>query len=299
MGPSPEPPDGALTVGIDAGGSHVDAVAVNGREVVFRGRGGPGNPMGTDRTVLAKSYRDALAGCPTPERVGACVAGCGAPKGKALVTELLSGLLPGVALVVGPDYLAAIHAAPVHDMWVIAGTGSLVASWDTLAVSVSGGRGWLLGDHGSAARLGRALLERYVDDPGADPALAAQVAAVAGTSDWREIVRQVQSGLAPGAWMAQFASLLCHRAESGDRWAAACLDQQMAALAEATGRHARSKLGRSDDLSVRLVGGVWRSSAATHAFEQFLGAVLSRPSVVSEPDLDLSLGAAAYAWSEQ
>src|SRR5579862_10016353 len=42
---------------------------------------------------------------------------------------------------------------------------------------------------------------------------------------------------------------------------------------------------------------MWRSSAGTRASAQSLGAVLSRPRVVSEPDRDLSFGAAAFGWS--
>src|SRR5579862_4060129 len=89
----------------------------------------------------------------------------------------------------------------------------------------------------------RALLERYVDDPEADPALAVEVAAVAGTTDWREIVRRAQAAPTPNTWIAQFPSLLRHRAQSSDRWAAACLDRQMAALAETTGLSCSVQLG--------------------------------------------------------
>ena len=89
---------------------------------------------------------------------------------------------------VAPDYVAAFLAAPRgSDVCIVAGTGSVVCSRaDDGSFVVSGGRGWILGDHGGAARLGRAALEHYVTDPEEVPAgFTAAVAALTGGRDWR------------------------------------------------------------------------------------------------------------------
>lgn len=282
-------------VGIDGGGSHVDVVAIADGEIVFRGQGGPGNPLCSDDKTLAKSYSDALKGCPPANRAGACVAGAGSAAGRDAVIDVLAGLLPDAELSVGADYLAAIHAVPGHDLWVIAGTGSLVASNGGGEVVVSGGRGWLLGDHGSGARLGRALLEAYVDDPEVDVTLAAEVGGLAGSSEWLPIVRRAQTDPAPAAWMARFAPLLTARAEAGEGWAQALVAAQMTALAETAARHARRHLpGEVGTLSVCLHGGVWRSTLAVEAFSYALRGLLGEVDV-TQPEMDAAVGAAAYA----
>ena len=85
---------------------------------------------------------------------------------------------------VAPDYVAAFLAAPPDsDLCIVAGTGSVVCS---RAVDgsflISGGRGWILGDHGGAARLGQAALEHYVADAQSVPApFAAAVRAQSAT----------------------------------------------------------------------------------------------------------------------
>jgi len=282
-------------VGIDGGGSHVDVVAITGGEVVFRGEGGPANPLCTDGQTLANSYREALEGCPPTGLAGACVAGAGSPAGRDAVIDVLAGLLPDAELSVGPDYLAAIHAAPGHDLWVIAGTGSLVASNLGGDMVTSGGRGWLLGDHGSGARLGRALLEAYVDDPNVDMTLAAEIGALAGSRQWLSIVRRAQTGPASAAWMARFAPLLTTRAEAGEGWAQALVTAQMTALAETTARHARRHLpGGLPAVSACLWGGVWHSTLAVHAFSCAFRGLVGEADI-TQPDVDGAIGAAAYA----
>jgi glucosamine kinase len=285
----------SIVVGIDGGGSHVSTVAILGDEIIFRGNGGPGNPLTTDQATLVESYTDALSGCPSPHRAGACVAGAGSMVGHDCLTRILTDLLPDTSLAVGADYLAALHVASGHDIWVVAGTGSVVASLNSREVVTSGGRGWLLGDRGSAARLGRVLIETYVEDPDVDVTLAAEVDAVAGTREWLRIARHVQSDSCPAAWLGQFAPVLTARAESGESWARRLVEAEMSALASTTARHARRHLTeKNGPLSVCLVGGVWRSSLTLEAFtvklQQLLGTV-----EFARPDIDEAVGAARFA----
>ena len=284
----------SIVAGIDGGGSHVSAVAMLGDEIIFRGEGGPGNPLATDHVTLVQSYTDALHGCPAPERIGACVAGAGSEVGRDCVRQLLADLVPGASVVVGADYLAALHGACGHDLWVIAGTGSIVASCAGGSVVTSGGRGWQLGDRGSAARLGRALLEAYVEDPEVDVTLAAEVSAVARTGEWLAIVRRVQDGASPAAWLARFAPILTVRAECGEGWALGLVKTEMSALASTAARHARRHLAETTNLSVCLVGGVWRSAVTLNAFTCHLEGLLGRCEFAT-PAFDPAVGAACFA----
>lgn len=283
---------GPVVVGIDGGGGHVGAVALADGEVVFRGEGGPGNPLAVDRKTLERSYADALVDCPSPTHVGVCAAGAGSQTGREVLTELVERRFPSAAVRVGADYMAVLFAAAGYDLWVMAGTGSVIASIDGATVRSSGGRGWLLGDHGSASRLGRALLEVYVNDP--DPALAAKIEEVAGTADWPSLVTRAQSGSQPAAWMARFAPLLTGYAQVGVPWAAAVLDVEMAGLAATTAAHARAWLMGRTALSVCLTGGVWRSVSASAAFEAELRRYLPQISVEVR-QVDAPVGAAQFA----
>lgn len=270
---------GRLCVGIDAGGTSTRARAVRAGTVVHNGRGGPGNPRAVDAEVLRMSYAHALRGCPTPDRIVAAVAGAGSASMQDQVTCVLSELYPRSNVTVTADYVAAYHALPPDThVCVIAGTGSAVCSrradgeW-----LIGGGRGWILGDHGSAARLGQALLEWYVEDPDtAPPNVAGVLLQALGTADWRQLVAQVHSASAPAARLAAVAPVLTELAERGHKQACALLAEQMNALARTTVKHAlrlrQQEPSASEPLRAGLVGGVWRSPAAVEAFTRALAA---------------------------
>jgi N-acetylglucosamine kinase-like BadF-type ATPase len=142
-----------VVVGIDAGGSSTRARATRHGTVVFEGSGGPGNPLTADQQTVRASYRIALAGCPAAGRVAACVSGTRGQAQRAQIAGLLSGRFPGANIHVAPDYVAAFLAAPQGtDACIVAGTGSVVCSRaGDGGYQASGGLGWILSDHGSAA----------------------------------------------------------------------------------------------------------------------------------------------------
>jgi N-acetylglucosamine kinase-like BadF-type ATPase len=262
-----------VVLGIDAGGTRTRARAVLDGAVVHEGEGGPGNPQTTQQRHLHDSYRQALAGCPPPARIGACIAGVEDPEQRDRMHLLLRTSFPGATVRVAPDYVAALRAAPPGtDVCVIAGTGSLVCSATGAAGYVrSGGRGWILGDHGSGARLGQAFLERFTDAPESAPAhLTSAVRALYGTADWRRLVSEVHRSATPAAWLARAAALLTGEAERGAEWAAHCLDSEMSALARTTSRHIDRHIDRhiagDGAVQVALAGGLWTSGAVFSAF---------------------------------
>ena len=142
-----------LALGIDAGGTATRARAVRAGSVVHEGSGGPGNPLMVRGDALREHYEAALAGCPEPDVAVACVAGSGHEESRCRVETLLRTRFPAAAVHVLPDYAAAWAAAPANAAAVVvAGTGSVVCTRrEDGTFRVSGGLGWMIGDHGSAA----------------------------------------------------------------------------------------------------------------------------------------------------
>lgn len=272
-----------VVVGIDAGGSSTRARAVAHGEVIFDGRGGPGNPLMVDERMLSTSYATALAGCPEPDFVAACVAGAASAEPRLRISNLLAKLFPHAVVQVHPDYVAAVQAAPADaDIVVVAGTGSVVCSrLPGGAYVTTGGRGWILGDFGSATRLGRAALEWFCDDPvAAGPEFAAEVGSLMGTSDWHEIVTALSMAPSPAPFLARAAPLLTWAAAQEERWATQRLEMEMSALAAEVVRHAELHLGGREIKCVVLSGGVWESPQAELSFRAVMARELPRCSVV-------------------
>jgi N-acetylglucosamine kinase-like BadF-type ATPase len=296
----------AVVVGIDAGGTATRARAVRAGRLVHAGTGGPGNPLSADAQTILASYRAALAGCPPATQVAACVAGTRSPAQHAQITELLAGFFPGAAIQVVPDYVGALLAAPDQtDACVVAGTGSVICSQGADGgYPASGGRGWILGDHGSAARLGRTALEHYVDDPAAVPAgFAAALGQAIGHRDPSRIVAAVNSAPDPARLLARAAPLLTGAAEAGSDWAVRHLDTEMAMLAATTarhiGQHVSGQPGTAPGSPVRiaLAGGVWASPAARSSFTVALDRGSPQPVIVTRSAADPVTGAVRLAES--
>lgn len=267
---------------------------------MHEGAGGPGNPLMAGAEVIAASYRAALAGCPAAARVAACVSGAGGAAQRAQIAALLSSRFPGAAVHVAPDYVAAFLAAPPdRDVCIVAGTGSVVCSRAADgAFPVSGGRGWILGDQGGAARLGRAAMEHYVACVCGVPApLSASVLEIFGSSDWRSIVRTVHAMPNPAPLLARAAPLLTAAAEAGQSWAVEHLSAEMTALALTAARHIDEHLAGTSRVRVALSGGVWSSPAARSALTAALGPLSRRPLTVTRSLADPLDGAIRLAES--
>jgi len=291
-----------VVVGIDAGGSSTRARAVRRNVLVHEGAGGPGNPLVAGPEIIHASYRSALDGCPAAARVAACVSGGGGDAQRAQIAALLGGRFPGAVVHVAPDYVAAFLAAPPgSDVCVVAGTGSVVCSRAADgSFLVSGGRGWILGDHGGAARLGRAALEHYVAGVCGVPAsFAASVRQLFGDGDWRFIVRAVHAAPNPAPLLARAAPLLTTAAEDGHEWAMEQLSAEMTALAGTVARHIEQHLAGISRVRVALGGGVWASVAAQSALTAALERLTRRPLTVTRSLADPLAGAVRLAESLQ
>jgi N-acetylglucosamine kinase-like BadF-type ATPase len=214
------------------------------------------------------------------------------------VHDVLAELWPEAEIGVVADYHAA-HRAAGSDICVIAGTGSVVCSRDADGRWVlDGGRGWILGDHGSSARLGQELLAWYVDQPDSVPASAASaLCEILGTTDWRGVVSRVHSSSAPAATLGAVAPVLTALAEAGNERAVRIVEGQLSELARTTIRHA-SRRQATKPLTVGLVGGVWASPAAVAVFERALARRADLVQLVEAPVADPLDGALALVQIE-
>lgn len=260
-----------MVLGIDAGGSATRARAVSQGNTVHQATGGPGNPVMADEETIRSSYRAALARCPPPYRVAACVSGTSDPARRAQIERLLFGHFPDANLRVLPDYTACLMAAPAAtDICIVAGTGSVVCSQAADgSFCVTGGRGWILGDHGSAARLGRAALEDYVSNQ--EPsAFADAISELFGSSERHAVVKAVHAAPNPAPVLARAAPILTAAAERHLPWAVRLLDEEMGALASSAILHIEQYLPSARQVQVALSGGVWASHAARASLSRVL-----------------------------
>lgn len=287
-------------VGIDAGGSSTRVRAMLHGTCVYEGTGGPGNPLLASEEAVRASYHAVLEGCPAAAQVAACVSGAGSQARREQVAGLLTDRFPGAVIRVEPDCVAGFLAAPpVTDVCVVAGTGSVVCSQAADgSYPRSGGYGWILGDHGGAARLGRAALERYVADPAAAPdTFVPAIVRVFRDEDPRSVVRAVHATPNPAPLLARLAPMLTAAAEKQVPWAAAVLDAEMLELAVTAARHVDRYLPPAPAVHIALAGGVWESPAATSSFIAALERVSRRRPIVARSLADPVEGAVRLAES--
>lgn len=288
-----------VLLALDAGGSTTKARAVRDGRVVHQGTGGCGSPRLAPPAQLARSYADAMRGSPAPAIVVAGVAGAANSSTRRTVWEALAPLAPAAHLEIVPDYVIALRGAcPSSDVCVVAGTGSVVCSARPHGVATSGGAGWLLGDPGSAVRLGQLLLARVVNRPDdVTERLDARLVALFGSAQARDVLGRLHSTTNPELWLARAAPLLTGEAEAGSPWAAELVHAEMGALADLTAHHLWRHCARLQHGTCRvgLVGGVWGSALACSAFVQQLRARTKADVVVASPRPDPLDGALALA----
>jgi glucosamine kinase len=263
-----------IFVGIDAGGTNIRAKAVDDDDVtLFEGTAGPANLTTTSEEEVGSNVLSALDGCPEPNAVAGCFAGIGSPSGAAFARRLLEERFPGAKLGLFPDCAAAIWASSADTtVVVIAGTGSVVCSKSqTGSIYCSGGTGLLLGDHGSAARFGAALLTRFLDDPNSmSVEVGAAIKSEFGAIDRPTLIRATHQSPLPVPSLGRLAPYLTEAAEDGQSWALESVRVEEIRLAGLTRRHLeRHHFGVLEPV-VALAGSVWLSTLVRKEFESAL-----------------------------
>lgn len=150
-------------LGVDGGGSGCRAVLADATgRVIGRGTAGPANihadPAGALAAILAASGQ-ALAGSGATQSDLVAVLGLAGANVAADAAHMAAALPFGSARIVS-DAQTATRGALRETAGLVAaiGTGSVFARQDVAGYRQFGGRGFVLGDEGSGAVLGRALL---------------------------------------------------------------------------------------------------------------------------------------------
>lgn len=139
------------------------------REIIaFRSEGY--NPWLVDTEQMEASMRREVLvqlGKQKPAEIFFYGAGCGTPEKKEMVSSALSKVFGEAAIEVDTDLLGAARSlcGPEHGIAAILGTGSNSCSFD--GVNIIDNRpslGYVLGDEGSGAALGKELLRKFLYD---------------------------------------------------------------------------------------------------------------------------------------
>jgi N-acetylglucosamine kinase-like BadF-type ATPase len=299
-------PPREVLVGVDAGGSHTEAVVADELLTIrarVRGPAGavrPGNLPAAARAIVA-TVRQALSeagvsGVPRALVVGAAGAGRDHER-RALGDALLEAHLAH-HVEVTTDAAIALESVFRHatGILLIAGSGSIAYARDPSGVVWrAGGLGWQLGDEGSGYSLGRAALSavgKAADGRGPATALASAVTQHTNVQSLDDLV--FWSGTAAPGAVAALAKLVQEAARAGDRVAQALV----ANAAEELALHVLALLQRfpaEAAVPLALAGGILTSGfPVREALVAALGERAPRVTVVSQ-DVDPPRGALALA----
>lgn len=249
-------------LGIDGGGTQTRALAIDGwGEVVHAGEGGPSNLATLDDDAILRSLVDAVRGCPRPDIVCGCFAGVVSDSGRQRAENLLRKWLPDARIEVRPDFHAALAAADEGTTCaVIAGTGSVVASFIRNEVVKSGGGGPLLGDQGSAFAVGRRMLQVLLSGRPTPDEVTVAFDENFATRDLGEIVSHIYSDTTPALRVAGLAPAVAEAALAGNADAEWCVAHEMGLLAELTVDHVLRFHADIEQPHIALAGGLWKAS---------------------------------------
>lgn len=247
-------------------------------KVLFLGQSGAANLVSTPENRLRKNLTHATEGCPTAAFVCGCFAGLVNDEVRQAGIDHLRFLFPVAEVRAEPDYTAAFFASPREtDICVISGTGSLVCSRDGATIRKSGGRGFILGDLGSAYQFGRDALLSYLNYPSqASETLRAQVFELFGSYEEAVIVPTIYKAQTPASIIAKLAKSLGTDYKAGVPYAIESLRRNANELASVTATHARAHLEHRHELNVCLAGGLWKAIPVFRdQFANYLSSMLS------------------------
>lgn len=292
---------GARYLGIDAGGSKTAWVVLREGKVISEGHGEPIQLSAVGVRVAVARLQAILASANAQGAIHGVVAGLAGAGNPHARAELRAALQAGgVTLplrIAGDVHVAAAAAladGPGVALW--SGTGSFAVARDlTGELHRVGGRGWLLGDDGSAFDMGRraaAAVVAAADSLGEATVMTQPMIAAVGGGDALDLGRRLQAR--PPRDVAALYVVVRAAAERGDRVALAVQRAgaaALSALALAAARHAALPLAT---LRVISGGGVLqRDDGLRRQVEQAIAAagvppalqVCSRPAALGAAEL--------------
>ncbi|MDQ2986590.1 MAG: hypothetical protein M3R13_07695 [Armatimonadota bacterium] len=257
----------ALVLGIDGGGTSTKAVILDHERLVWEGSGPASNLVTTSPADTAVLLRNLLAGCPQPDDVCGAFAGLVTTHQANSVEETLRELFPAATVRAVPDFEAALAACePTANLCVIAGTGSIVCNRHEGSVKRTGGRGYVLGDEGSAFQFGRDALLAFLDgsDEAVSETLASAVEHAFGTRCRSDAIAALYASPGLAGRVASLAPALVTDAANQEIYALKSLRTNMAKLAHVCRQHLK-RYGPENPV-IGCQGGLWASPVYRRAF---------------------------------
>lgn len=252
-----------IYLGLDCGGSSSRAMALdqNG-QVIHQGQAGSANLVSTPERRLRSNLLQATRECPTADFICGCFAGLLTENDRERAVSYLSALYPEAQVHAEPDYAAAYSASDEGtDICVIAGTGSLVCSRIEGRMIKSGGRGYILGDEGSAYHFGREALLQYCSAPKeASEVMKEVLLKQFDALDESSIISKLYQLPSPQSTLAKLAKALGHDAKEGRPYALEAIERQMESLARVVMGHADRNFPSAKSLKITLAGGLWQNA---------------------------------------
>lgn len=261
----------SLVIGIDGGASSTTALlaeAETGR-VLGRGAGGPSNIQAVGETSALRELNAAVSAAFTAAQItrtpvaaaalglaGIDIDGIDVIRGWSSLVNLTSKVS------IGND-ATLLFAAGTPEGWgvaVVAGTGSIAFALDRDGKEArAGGWGYLMGDEGSAFRLGLLGLRaacRAADGIGGTTRLLAAYLDRLGSKDPRDFIPAVYRGSWDKATIAGLAPIVLDLAAAGDDTARAIFESETMELARTVaGAVANGGLPK-DGVPIALTGGL-------------------------------------------
>ena len=252
-----------MVLGLDCGGSKVQARACGEGSAEFEGKGGPANWATTPRGTIEESLRKSTKGCPEVEAVCGCFAGLLTQRDKEEAEALLREVTGCKRVEARPDFHAAWESGKEKcDVLAIAGTGALVCSESEGRIVKSGGGGVLFGDEGSAASVGRNALYAQVVSALPLPATEAfwkRVEKVFGSREPNEVLAALYRSESPAKMFADLAEVVAQDAAAEQDYAAFAVTSSIVALRDEVVAHVlRYQKHRLPRVRIALTGGLWK-----------------------------------------
>ena len=265
------PPGSQLVIGIDGGASHAVALLADADTGAILGRGvsGASNIQAVGEEAALRELDSAIrrafedANLPRAKAAAACLglAGIDLSEGHDVIGKWAETVALADRVSVAND-ATLLFAAGTPEGWglaMIAGTGSIAFTIDrTGRDGRTGGWGYLLGDEGSAFRLGLNGLRaacRAADHIGPPTTMLAAFLAKLGTAEPRDFIPATYRGVWDKAAIAGLAPLVLQAATGGDAVADRLVRSEAQELAE-TAAGAVRNAGLPSPVPVALTGGL-------------------------------------------